>query len=64
MAAIPPKTTNKASSQQSLMKIQSTNYQVVGDLYVYPEELKMLIAALQHFVLSTAMFSAFVVPMS
>lgn len=46
------------------MKIQGTNYQVEWDVSLYPEELKMLIAALKSFVLSTAMFNSFVVPLS
>ncbi|CAI9302926.1 unnamed protein product [Lactuca saligna] len=48
---------------QSLMKIQSTNYQVDPKVSAYPEELKMLIVALKRSPLSTAMFSSFSVPM-
>ena len=48
---------------QSLMKIQSTNYQFDPNVSSYPEELKMLIVALKRSPLSTAMFSFFFVPM-
>ncbi|KAL7586161.1 hypothetical protein Lser_V15G40639 [Lactuca serriola] len=48
---------------QSLMKIQSTNYQVDPNVSAYPEELKMLIVALKRSPLSTAMFRSFPVPM-
>ncbi|KAL7607148.1 hypothetical protein Lser_V15G19426 [Lactuca serriola] len=48
---------------QSLMKIQSTNYQVDPNVSSYPEGLKMLIVALKRSPLSTAMFSSFSVPM-
>ncbi|KAL7612549.1 hypothetical protein Lser_V15G06652 [Lactuca serriola] len=48
---------------QSLMKIQSTNYQVDPNVSSYPEELKMLIVALKRSPLSTSMFSSFSVPM-
>ncbi|KAL7591219.1 hypothetical protein Lser_V15G33877 [Lactuca serriola] len=48
---------------QSLMKIQSTNYQVDPKVSAYPEELKMLIVALKRSPLSTAMFRSFPVPM-
>ncbi|KAL7609165.1 hypothetical protein Lser_V15G10960 [Lactuca serriola] len=48
---------------QSLMKIQSTNYQVDPKVSAYPEELKMLIVALKRSPLSTTMFSSFSVPM-
>lgn len=46
------------------MKIQSTSYQVVGDVDAYPEGLRMLIVALQNSVLSMAMFSSFSVPLT
>ena len=49
---------------QSLMKIQSTNYQVDPNVSSYPEGLKMLIVALKRSPLSTAMFSSFSVPMT
>ncbi|KAL7601073.1 hypothetical protein Lser_V15G24877 [Lactuca serriola] len=48
---------------QSLMKIQSTNYQVDPTVSAYPEDLKMLIVALKRSLLSTAMFRSFPVPM-
>ncbi|KAL7595681.1 hypothetical protein Lser_V15G29838 [Lactuca serriola] len=48
---------------QSLMKIQSTNYQVDPNVSAYPEDLKMLIVALKQSPLSTAMFRSFPVPM-
>ena len=48
---------------QSLMKIQSTNYQVDPNVSAYPEDLKMLIVALKLSPLSTAMFRSFPVPM-
>ncbi|KAL7602722.1 hypothetical protein Lser_V15G16687 [Lactuca serriola] len=48
---------------QSLMKIQSTNYQVDPNVSAYPEELKMLIVALKRSPLSTAMFRSIPVPM-
>ena len=63
MAALQSNTTDDASSQP-IMKIHSNNYQVDGDVTVYPEELNILIVALRHSVLSTAMFSSFEVPMS
>ena len=59
----PSQTTDDASSQ-TIMKIQSTNYQVEGDISLYPEELKMLIVALKNSILSTAMFNLFAVPLS
>lgn len=46
------------------MKIPINNYQVDGDVTVYPEELKMLIITLKHSVLSIAMFNSFEVPIS
>ena len=49
---------------KSLMKIQSTNFQVDPNVSSYPEELKMLIVALKKSALSTAMFSSFPVPMT
>ncbi|KAL7598786.1 hypothetical protein Lser_V15G23126 [Lactuca serriola] len=49
---------------QSLMKIQSTNYQVDPNVSSYPEGLKMLIVALKRSPLSTAIFSSFSVPMT
>ncbi|KAL7604851.1 hypothetical protein Lser_V15G19577 [Lactuca serriola] len=48
---------------QSLMKIQSTNYQVDPKVSAYPKELKMLIVALKRSPLLTAMFRSFPVPM-
>ena len=56
--------TTKDVTSQPIMKIQSTNFQVQGDVTVYPEELKMLIVSLQHSVLSRAMFNSFPVPVS
>ena len=47
-----------------ILKIQGSNYQVESDLSKYPDELKMLVVALQNSVLSKAMFDFFVVPMS
>ncbi|KAL7601596.1 hypothetical protein Lser_V15G22692 [Lactuca serriola] len=49
---------------QSLMKIQSTNYQVDPNVSSYPKALKMLIVALKRSPLSTAIFSSFPVPMT
>ena len=63
MAAAQTNTTDKVASQP-IMKIQSTNYQVEADVLMYPEELKIVIVALQHAGLATAMFNAFDVPMS
>ena len=62
MAADPTTTTEVAS--QPIMKIQSTNYQVEGDVSLYPEELKTLIVALQHSVLATSMFNSIEVSMT
>ena len=47
MDAVQSNTTDDASSQQPIMKIQSSNYQVDGDVTVYLEELEMLIMALK-----------------
>ena len=63
MAANQSQTTEDITSNP-IMKIQSTNYQVLGDVDFYPEELRMLIVALQHLVLSTVMFRSFVVPLT
>ncbi|KAL7609544.1 hypothetical protein Lser_V15G13888 [Lactuca serriola] len=60
--AVTNSNTDEALSQ-SLMKIQSTNYQVDPKVSAYPEELKMLIVALKRSPLSTAMFRSFPVPM-
>ena len=49
-------------SSALVMKIQSTNYYVEGENSQCPEEFKMLIVALQHSVLSKAMFNSFSVP--
>lgn len=49
---------------QPIMKIQSTSYQVEGDVSLYPNELRMLIVALQHSGLEKAMFDAFAVLMT
>lgn len=57
-----PSQTAEDVSSQPIMKIQSTNYQVDRVVSVYPWELKMLIMSLQHFVLKTAIFSSFAVP--
>ena len=43
--AIPSQTTEEVISL-SVMKMQSTNYQVEADVSLYPEELQMLIIAL------------------
>ena len=48
----------------SILKIQGSNYQVELDLSKYPEELHMLVVALQNSVLSKAMFDSFAAPMS
>ena len=56
-------TTTKYISSRPTTKIQSTNYQLEDDVFVYPDALKMLIVALQHSGLSTAMFNSFDVPM-
>lgn len=63
MAAKQSQTTEDVSCQP-IMKIQSTNYQVLGDVDAYPEGLQMFIIALQNFVLSTSMFNSFLVPLS
>ena len=63
MVAATTNTTYEIASQP-IMKIQSTKYQVDGDVSMYPEELKMLIVALQHLGLATVMFNDFDVPMS
>ena len=63
MTAAQTNTTEDVVSQL-IMKLQSTNYQVEADVSLYPQELKMMIVALQHSGLSTAMFNAFDVPMS
>ena len=47
----PSKTTGNATSQP-LLKIRSTNYRVQPNVDMYPDELKMLIVALNHSVLS------------
>ncbi|KAL7604923.1 hypothetical protein Lser_V15G18161 [Lactuca serriola] len=60
--AVTNSNTDKVLSQ-SLMKIQSTNYQVDPHVSAYPEELKMLIVALKRSLLSTAMFRSFPVSM-
>lgn len=59
-----PSQTTKYVSSQPIMKIQSTKYQVEGDVSLYPEALQMLIVALKHSVLSTAMFNSVDVPLS
>ena len=62
MMAKQSQTTEDVSSQP-IMKIQSTNYQVHGDVDAYPKGLQMLIVALQNSVLSTTMFNSFLVPL-
>ena len=62
--AADPTTTTEGVAWQLIMKIQSTNYQVEGDVSLYPEELKMLVVALQHSVLDATMFNSFEVPMT
>lgn len=46
------------------MKIHSSNFRVQRDVLKYPEELQMLIIALNHSVLSMVMSSSFSVPMT
>ncbi|CAI9277902.1 unnamed protein product [Lactuca saligna] len=60
----PTNTTIEDTASQPLMKIQSSNLCVQCDVLKYPRELKMLIVALKHFVLSMVMSSAFSVPMT
>ncbi|KAL7615776.1 hypothetical protein Lser_V15G03372 [Lactuca serriola] len=62
MAAAQTHTTKDASSQP-IMKLQITNYQGEADVALYPDERKMVIIALQHSGLSTAIFKSFDVPM-
>ena len=59
-----PSQTTKDVSSHRIMKTQSTNYQVEGDVSMYPEALQMLIVALKHSILSTTMFNSFDVPLS
>lgn len=59
----PSQTTDDATSQP-LLKIQSTNYRVQPYVNKYPEDLKMLIVALNHSVLSIVMLSSFSVLMT
>ena len=59
-----PSHTKKDVTSLPVMKIQGSNYQVESNVSLYPEELKMLIVALQHFVMSKAMFNSFAVPIS
>lgn len=60
MAANNLQTTDNISSNP-LMMIQRTSYQILADVDAYPEGLWMLILPLKHSVLSTTMFSSFVV---
>ena len=60
MVATQNTSTNEVLSQP-IMKIQSTNYHVEGNVSLYPEELKMLIIALQNSGLATIMFNSFAV---
>ena len=56
--------TTDDATYQPLLKIQSTNYRVQPNVDVYPKELKMLIIALNHSLLSTVMSSSFSIPMT
>lgn len=57
-------TPQKTLLHYPIMKIQGTNYQVESNVSLFPEELKMLIVALQHSVLSKPMLNTFAVPIS
>lgn len=59
----PSQTINKAKSQP-LLKIQSTNYKFQPSVDAYPDELKMLIVALNNFVLSIVMSASFSILMT
>lgn len=59
-----PSQTADEDTSQALLKIQSTNYTVQPNVDVYPDELQMLIVALNHSVLSTVMSSYFAVLMT
>ena len=61
---VDPSQTTDENTSQPLMKIQSTNCQVQPDETQYPDELKKLIVALNHSVLSTIMSTSFSVPMT
>ena len=60
----PSNTTTEETTSQPLMKIQSSNFRVQIDVTKYPEQLQMLIVALNHYVLSMVMSSSFSVPMT
>lgn len=61
---VDPSQTTKDITLQPMMKIKSTNFQFHDNVFVYPEELKMLIVALQHSALSKVMFSSFFIPVA
>lgn len=60
----PSNTTTEDATSQTSMKIQSSNFHVKLDVSKYPEELQMLIVALNHYVLSMVMSCLFSVPMT
>ena len=62
-ANVDPSQTTDDITSQPLMKIQST-IRVQSDVTQYPEELQILIVALQNSSLSMAMFSSFSMPMT
>ena len=58
----PSNNTNKEEISQPLLKIQSLNLRLLPTVDQYPEQLQMLIIALNHFVLSTMLSSPLAVP--
>lgn len=52
------------AQSQPLLRIQSSNYYAQPDVSEYPDELKMLIVDLNHFVLLLVMSDSFSVPVT
>lgn len=60
----PSNTTNEENTSHPLLKIQSTNLNLLLDVTQYPKQLEMLIVALNHSALSTIVLSSFYVPIT